>query len=80
MNIALQVGGSLPGGVLVRGLSGGEKRRLSVACGLIGNPSLMFLDEPTTGVGDLNIDIDFEENCCCLSWHNDHRELHACSH
>jgi ABC-2 type transport system ATP-binding protein len=30
-------------------LSGGQKRRLDVAYGIIGNPRLLFLDEPTTG-------------------------------
>ncbi|HEX3899921.1 MAG TPA: ABC transporter ATP-binding protein [Mycobacteriales bacterium] len=30
-------------------LSGGQQRRLDVAYGIIGNPSLLFLDEPTTG-------------------------------
>jgi ABC-2 type transport system ATP-binding protein len=33
----------------VRRLSGGQQRRLDVAVGLVGNPELLFLDEPTTG-------------------------------
>ncbi|WP_018190321.1 MULTISPECIES: ABC transporter ATP-binding protein [unclassified Leifsonia] len=33
----------------VRSLSGGQRRRLDVALGVIGRPELLFLDEPTTG-------------------------------
>jgi ABC-2 type transport system ATP-binding protein len=33
----------------VRSLSGGQKRRLDLALGLIGDPELLYLDEPTTG-------------------------------
>jgi ABC-2 type transport system ATP-binding protein len=33
----------------VRTLSGGQRRRLDVALGIVGRPELVFLDEPTTG-------------------------------
>lgn len=33
----------------VKGLSGGQRRRLDVALGVIGDPELLLLDEPTTG-------------------------------
>jgi ABC-2 type transport system ATP-binding protein len=44
-----RVGLTAKAGTRVKALSGGQRRRLDVALGVIGQPELVFLDEPTTG-------------------------------
>lgn len=44
-----QVGLTEKAGARVKTLSGGQRRRLDLALGLVGDPDLLFLDEPTTG-------------------------------
>lgn len=50
------IGGWLPGGLSIKGLSGGEKKRLSISTGCLSMQDILIIDEPTTG--DINHDIN----------------------
>jgi ABC-type multidrug transport system ATPase subunit len=54
-SVALSVGlesslSTVIGTATTKGISGGQMRRLSIATELLASPSLLFLDEPTTGL------------------------------
>mmetsp|Transcript_15117 Transcript_15117/g.28657 ORF Transcript_15117/g.28657 Transcript_15117/m.28657 type:complete len:651 (+) Transcript_15117:245-2197(+) len=51
---ARPIGGELAGGLSVVGLSGGEKKRLALACALILKPKIIMLDEITSGLDSKN--------------------------
>ncbi|CAF2630332.1 unnamed protein product [Rotaria sp. Silwood2] len=62
----------------VRQYSGGNKRKLSTAISLIGNPSVIFMDEPTTGM-DVRAK-RFLWNCILTLTRKDHKSVIITSH
>ena len=67
-------------------LSGGQKQRFSIACALVNNQKVLFLDEPTTGLDpqakrnlwDLVIDLNNEGMTIVITTHNMEEGQYLC--
>jgi len=67
-------------------LSGGQKQRFSIACALVNDPLILFLDEPTTGLDpqakrslwDLILDLNKSGMTIVLTTHNMEEAEHLC--
>jgi ABC-type phosphonate transport system ATPase subunit len=53
-------------GQVTGSFSGGMKRRLSVAVSLVGNPEVVYLDEPTTGVNNVLVENSVFKGSCSV--------------
>ena len=70
----------------VHELSGGQKQRFSIACALVHNPRILFLDEPTTGLDpqakrnlwNLAKDLNADGMTIVLTTHNMEEAEHLC--
>ena len=60
------IGGEQAGGIVIRGLSGGERKRLALACAVAMKPKILFLDEITSGLDSENavLVIDLIKKLC----------------
>ena len=48
--LAIELGSEQVGNEFIRGVSGGERKRVNIGMELIISPAILFLDEPTTGL------------------------------
>ncbi|KAH3685106.1 hypothetical protein WICPIJ_003926, partial [Wickerhamomyces pijperi] len=78
---------TLIGSEHTKGLSGGEKRRLSIAVQLLTNPEIIFLDEPTSGldsftaksiIENLQNLAESEGKCIVMTIHQPRKDLFSC--
>ena len=58
------VGDTIVGNELLRGVSGGEKKRVSIGVELVKGPSILFMDEPTTGTRERERESARVAFCC----------------